>query len=359
MNEEVSAAVLRKRFRRRVRQREKRHHARRGQRRWPAARSSSPPNFVRLMAPAEIGVRAQRRNPTLRFCRDIREHLLRERVDLVLDFSRTVEIAPAGMLLIYAELDRALRMSSDRTISCKLPESGTEKATIVCQVLDQIGLLARIGQRPPNLRGDDEHHETVRHWRYATGTRIDERPGDVLEEHEGRITPALMERVQIGLAEALANIMHHAYLRPRDDGCRIYPERRWWMFTREMNGRLDVVVCDLGIGIPKSLPLKWDKRFLAKVAQIFGNCTPDEAAIQTALILGESSTGDEHRGKGLPQIWNAVRESPGGEVGIWSEKAYVGHNPTDGEWSTSYSTPVQGTLVSWSLSISPPVVVDG
>ena len=279
---------------------------------------------------------------------------------MLLDFTATRKILPEGMLLIVAELDRAMRMGrTDQQVGCALPPPKSEEARIVREVLIQIGLLHRIGHAPaPTSASDRDHHETVRHWRYATGTRVDEEPGDVLEAHEGRIASSLMTSVQVGLSEALLNSLHHAYRVARADGCARFKERRWWMFTNERNGTLSVIVCDLGIGIPRSLPLTWDRKLLKLLGNYMGGRSPDVAAIRMALILGESSTGDEHRGKGLPQVWNATRTSSAGGVGILSGKAYVGSD-SDGEYESTFSTSMLGTMVAWTVPVEASVGKDG
>ncbi|RDE04674.1 hypothetical protein [Sphingomonas aracearum] len=302
------------------------------------------------------------RQPVLRACELFRNAYLRDKRDVILDFSRTRLIQADAMLVLVAEVDRAMRMGlTKQVIRCKLPNGVDQESQIVCEVLEQVELLKRIGQQSPAAkRQDNDFHESVRHWRYATGTRVDEKPGDVLDQHEGRISEGLMTGVQTGLSEALVNSLHHAYRADRLDGCAPFNERRWWMFTREANGLLDVLVCDLGIGIPRSLPLSWDRNLLKKLMGIFGKSSPDVASIQMALILGETSTGEVNRGKGLPQIWNATRTSSAGSVGILSGKAYVGYDVASGEeFSGSYESSLLGTLVNWTFPVDAADAVDG
>lgn len=292
------------------------------------------------------------RTGTISACTRLRQAFLQEGRDVILDFSRTTRIFPDGMLLFVAELDRAIRLGRpDQVVRCKLPEGDGNDARIVREVLEQIGLLRRI-QHPVAIKPvAGEFDESVRHWRYATGTRVDEEPGDVLEEHEGRIAPGLMKSMQIGLTEALLNSLHHAYRGDREDGCRRSPERRWWMFTHEKDGMLSVMVCDLGIGIPRSLPLTWDKYFLKRLSTYFPGSLPEVTSIRMALVLGESSTGEDHRGRGLPQIWNAPQGAEQGSVGIFSGHAYLGYNKETGESQSQYNDSILGTLISWTLPI--------
>lgn len=350
---EPPSRVISKRAQRRVREREKRHHRRNGQRLWPSARSRFGTSLHRLMAPREINLSmSMKRKATLLFCRRIRQAYLQEGKSVILDFSRTRRIEAVGMLVVVAEIDRCQRMGAvNQRFICKIPDERCHETMIVRQVLDQIELLDRTGH--PTVHDDKSgFHATVKHWRYATGTRADENPGDVLEEHQGRIPPVLMERMQIGLMEAIVNSIHHAYEAVRDDGCAPYKEHRWWMFTHEADGKLQVLVCDLGIGFTRSLPLHWPRALLRKLTAIFTGDHEDLAAIRMALVLGVTSTEEENRGKGLPQIWNALHESDVGGVAIFSGHGHLNYSAeTRKERAGSYDSSLLGTLISWQVAI--------
>lgn len=316
-----------------------------------APRFTSP--IIRIKAPREINlVVGSKRRATLVFCKRIRQSYLQEGRSVVLDFSQTRKIQASGMLVVVAEIDRAQRMGgANQRFLSKLPDEICEETKIVRQVLDQIELLERTGN-PALSESRDEYDLSVRNWRYATGTRVDEEPGNVLEQHEGRIAPALMEKMQIGLMEAITNSLHHAYRADRQDGCRSFNERRWWMFTHEADGKLQVMVCDLGIGITRSLPLRWDRHFLKKLGSYFGNDHKDVAAIKMALVLGETSTEEENRGKGMHQIWNAAHESDLGGVAIMSGKGHLQYAAdTKRQSDGAYDSEFLGTLVNWQVSI--------
>jgi len=352
-----SKRVVFRRFRRAVRQREKRHRKLGGHKRWIVTRGRPATELIRLFAPNVIDIQsAHTRRSTLQLCERIRRTYLQDGKGILIDFSRTRFIHSPGMLVLVAEIDRAQRMTGGQLpLRCKLPDGPDPAEKIVREVIDQVGLLERCGH--PKVHDDpNKFHDTVRHWRYATGTRVDDKPGDVLEQHEGKIAPALMQRMQIGLAEALINSLHHAYRASRDDGCSRFNESRWWMFTHEVNGVLQVLVCDLGIGIARSLPLRWDHALLKRLATVFSASHPHVRAIKSALVLGATSTGEENRGKGLPQIWEATTNAPSGAVGIMSGKAYVHLDSDDGQIKSGpYDSEFLGTLVTWRV----PVQVDG
>lgn len=346
-------AIRAKRSRRKVRQREKKHVRYGGTRRWLSTRPRRKPEFVRIYAPEVVDINHfVTRTATLKFCQRLREAYIRDGNNLLLDFSRTRHLKAAGMLVTVAEIDRAQRMgASSQAIRCRLPTGETEQGRIVQQVFDQVGLLDRL-QHPKIHTDRSVFHDSVRHWRYATGTRIDNKPGDVLYEYEGQLSPSLIEKMNVGLSEAVINSLHHAYARPRSDGCKKFQEKRWWMFTNEDAGMLGVLILDLGIGISRSLSSSWDRSLLKKIEAVFAADSGDVRAIKTALILGESSTKDEHRGKGLPQIWSAVHENEVGGVEIFSGQGHLSRNMKEERPSNGfYKSELLGTLITWTVPV--------
>jgi len=118
---------------------------------------------------------------------------------------------------------------------------------------------------------------------------------------------------------------------------------------------LHVIVCDLGIGIKKSLPLRWDKNLISNFFARMGQSQPDVSAIRVALEIGETSTGADNRGLGLPQIWDATRQSEEGAVTILSGFGLLGHGEGGKkEVSYQYSDSIMGTAISWRVPITRP-----
>lgn len=294
------------------------------------------------------------RSSTLRFLRRFRTLYLQERQDVVLDFTRTEKLNAPGTLLFVAEVDRAIRLArSERRIRLRLPpEDCGAGSRIVRQVLHQIGLLELLGHDASHL-DDGEYDESVKHWHFATGTTLGDTPGEMLDAHEGKIADALMEGVWKGVSEALTNSRHHAYLARRNDGCEDFNEKRWWMFSQERDGELTLVVCDLGIGIRRSLPIKWTRPLVGKVLQIIRG-EGDLGSIRAALVIGQTRTDEENRGKGLPQIWNEVRAARVGSVGIYSGRAALSYwSDPDAEKGLEFDNDILGTLITWTYPLEP------
>ena len=260
----------------------------------------------------------------------------------IVDFSLTETIYPAGGLLVHAELDRISRLVRDRRrIRCK-PAIANSRSD---QALKQVGMYDLVGHLYDDIPITDQ---TVVHWRHATGVKAEGEEGwsvigDLPEASEGPLYK--------GITEALTNAVHHAYQANRKGGNNIQGDKRWWMFSQEIDGLLTVVFCDLGIGIPKSLPLKKDIALLEMLKKIRGN-KADAAAIRIATQLGKTSTFEDHRGKGLPQILDAVRKAEHGICNIYSNRGQYGVASDGRVIENQYTTSIYGTLIEWRVPLT-------
>lgn len=341
MIENIKYCLLEKNRRRLISN--KKRHYRRCKLKWYGKRGSD-----RLFVPYAIHVDSDSNRKTLmKFFMSLREKTLQRQIRLVLDFSNTEIVVSAGMLLFIAEIDRIKRIlgsSFNITIS-------NVRDKVVNQLLVRIGLYELCGQNPPKLSAE-KFDERVKHWRYATGVRANEDTNRAFHQVEGCLSDELGKGMWKGISEAVINSVQHAYEKPRGTNGGRLKHSRWWMFSQVKDNILTVAVCDLGIGIPRSLPLKWDKSILSNIMGGIIGYGPDSQAIKAALELGATRTNAVNRGKGLPQIWKSLR-MPGG-IGIhilsnlgqlsWSSK-------NDKESSHEYSSSINGTVIIWSVRI--------
>lgn len=308
---------------------------------WPQRQPSvwiQVPHALRIMGP-------KNRRTVLKFFKKLREEALERRAKITLNFIETKTIEAPAMLLFVAELDRINRiLQDDFSISiANAVDINTRN------VLIQVGVYSLCGHRAPKLKEED-FKENVKHWRYATGVRVDESTSEAFENIEGRLSPALKKGMWKGVSEALINSVQHAYAAPRNlRGVRLR-SARWWMFSELKGGLLTVAVCDLGIGIPRSLPLNWNDNVINRLMATFSRDGPDVRAVKAAMQVGATSTSGEHRGKGLPQIWNAVRTEKNASIMILSNAArLVWNGDTEEEFAMEYSDSIAGTLVMWTV----------
>ncbi len=259
-----------------------------------------------------------------------------------IDFLHSRSARSDGMLLFYAELYTLLQNHSTRT-KVFVRESRNRKLN---GVLKQVGIFRLCGHKCKlSPYGDD-----VVTWRSATGIEVEgERYDHILGEYDGQLTESLRNGLYDGMAEAMTNCIHHAYIKPRFDRHADTPtEKRWWMFSTERDGLLSIVFCDLGCGIPQTLgarqPSLWAR------LRAMGREIGDELAIREAIEESRSRTQMAHRGKGLSQLVEAVADSPVGEMLLYSNAGAYWQRGTKIE-SMAYNASISGTLVSWTVGL--------
>jgi len=149
------------------------------------------------------------------------------------------------------------------------------------------------------------------------------------------------------MSEAITNTIQHAYIgsstRSSDES-----DSRWWMFSQQKDGKLSIVVCDLGMGIPVSL---------RQNSLIFSGMHSEKKRRHTQFIdiaarSSRSRTRLPHRGKGLPDMLEFVK---GGDVGgflIYSLHGAFLYNAEDArEVGHDFSTGIPGTLIQWTVPL--------
>lgn len=302
---------------------------------------------IRLHAPSTFNIEQEDdRLHLVYFLSKLREPFASDyRGTILIDFSRTKRFIASGTLLFYAELNRLIAFGKGRIqVKCTEPEN-----LLASQVLNQIGLYD-LCQHPNQVRST---HRDVVHWRVAHGWQIDaERYAHAIEAHEGKLAEPLLNGVFRGLAEATANAVEHAYEDIRDDNLNYAAETKdWWLFSQAKDGQLFVAICDLGIGIPRSLPTKRSTLF-ERLMQTLGFTPSDGHCIQAAVEDSRTRTGKAERGKGLGNIIDAVSRSPDGTAFVFSNYGCYSFNKGK-ETIGNFRTSILGTLIMWRLSLRP------
>lgn len=287
----------------------------------------------------------------LRFLRVIRTVLIERKKRVEIDFARTEAMLSSGTLLFLAEVKRLMfltkglrRISYRRVVDKKVNE-----------VLHQIGFYQAI-HRPRKIT---PKAEDVIHWRAVSGRGAEgQKAGEFVETVGGNLPESLNSPMYVGLVEAMTNCAQHAYLQPRRDGLRHKGNgEQWWMFAQEHRDELMVVFCDLGIGIPNSLPLTQGgalARLLARAGRGAGFVNTDADLVRAALEVGKSRSGESHRGKGLQDVVDVIDASKRGVLRIFSNAGAYTYEVRNGEAShdfRNYKTSIMGTLIQWNVPL--------
>jgi len=282
------------------------------------------------------------RRQLMEFFVDLRTHF-HQHSDrtLLIDFSRTTRFISGGTLLFYAELTRLIDYRNGRVaVRCTAPAN--DRAS---QVLEQIGIFALCHHKS----GCQPTREDVVHWRIARGHLVDNTIcAPVIEAFEEQISAPLVDDILGGLAEAMANAVHHAYDDLRDDGMNFPDIKDWWMFSQAKDGYLSVVFCDLGVGIPATLPVK--RPWLIRQMESLGLPVNDADCIKEAINEGRSQTGMAGRGHGLGNIIDVVENVPKGVAVVLSNRGRY-DSRSGRTTSGNYSDSIRGTLIYWRVPL--------
>lgn len=296
-----------------------------------------PPRMCPAPEVFDLG-NAELRDRMVEYIRGLERHL-KEGKRIILDFAPTKKLRPSGTLYFVANVD-SLICTYPGMIKCRYP-----KDEVVEQLFQHVGLLKLLGKEPRL----EITAENVVNWHYATGSDASTSAFKTLLLQHGEAMGGLVTRSELYdcMSEAVTNTRKHAY--PTTDS----NVNKWWLFSQAKDGVLDVVICDLGIGIPSSLMVKPEMRdYFRKLFMIGRPSSHDKELIKVATSTNRSSTGLEYRGKGLPQMLDFVKQSDHGGFRVHSGSgSYTFNAQTKRDKAFTYRHKIKGTTVQWSLKL--------
>lgn len=302
--------------------------------------------YVLLVAPEKLCLLQKRtRKRLISFASSIHRLVSKGKKNVWLDFGPTRKVVADGMIYLHAEISRLLEVVDGVDIKSSPPADKK-----VGQVFNRVGFSRLV---KCNIRRAPEcQHKDVAGWFSAAGQGVyAAKCGSILDQYEGRIAPALSRELFKGMSEAMTNSHQHAYIDERGDffsHAEFY--KPWWLFSHEDDGRLSVVLCDLGIGIPKTLP-KTKPSWFGRLRSFFGKELTDSKTIEEAVKDSITRTHKDYRGKGLRQIVETINSSSDGEIFILSNKGCYHYKSGEEPDLTDYSTSIRGTIIAWRVAI--------
>jgi hypothetical protein len=131
----------------------------------------------------------------------------------------------------------------------------------------------------------------------------------------------------------------------------------WWMFSREDKERLYIAVCDLGIGIPRSLPkVHTAERVTEAISRIFKDKRPtDGRMINAALRMGRSRTDQGNRGLGFTDILQVINQIDRSALVIYSNRGsltYKADQQRPSIKTRTFKNSILGTILVWSFPLN-------
>lgn len=362
---EILIGTAEKRFRRSIRKKhrpKKRHRA-------SLVRHEAKTSLVE--APDKLDIYSQKNHSKfIEFIENLRRHS-KLTGETLITFRNTTRITAAAGLLLIAEVDRITKAFPEKRFKCSLPPKFTEgkfrnsNDSVECS-LNQIGffkLIKQTNNRQSNLI-------SISKWSQLSGDTADGSiANNLLDSIADKVPEASRRKIYRGAIEAIANCVEHAYPDIRDDGLNII-DKRWWMLVGADQQNLTVIVCDLGVGIARTLPQKHPASLLDQIKSTFGIFgQSDSEMIRISTHIKQTRTGKPNRGKGGKDFRSITRNFPSATLIIRSNKgtfAITGKDSsqlrkvsarkfvegTDRTESTiEHSKSIRGTILEWIVPL--------
>ena len=271
--------------------------------------------------------------------------------EILIDMSRVRRMVVDAALLFKAELSRLALVNGVR-VSAIPP--GSERTQ---QVLKQTGIDQLL-----NLSIDlPLNREDVVHWRIAEGPRTKVDPttlAPIMADIEA-VTGLATHPIYQGIIESMGNCVEHAYKDHPDVNRKMPVDPGWWVFQQVKDETLFVVVCDLGIGVNRALPLTLENEqgLLRKLMHVFRRTKGDDnRALLAAMEYGRSSTGLYERGRGMRNAHAVVNDHGEGDFYAISNKGCYVYKKGTAETAGNYKTvklrhSINGTILGWRLPL--------
>lgn len=284
---------------------------------------------------------------TNKFLSEIRDCVLSDR-KIFINFSETKFISAAAMLSFLAEVDVLVTKSKFGTNAINFSHPKEEK---IESILNRVGFYDIVRKNKRTTKEFDD----VSFWKYTSGICSEPMLAkEMMVDIKREIEKSASRKLYRGFSEAMSNSVEHAYI---DDLNHDEKEgtAKWWTFAGIHNKEIVVVICDKGVGIPKTLPKTQGFKILKNLISSLGfsiTNVKDSTLIKASTMLQETRTLQKNRGKGLNDIKSVIDSIGAGYMGIFSNYGrYIYNGKTDKikEILSDHKTSVNGTIIEWTF----------
>jgi len=257
-------------------------------------------------------------------------------------------IRPTALLLLLAEVHRAKVLRGGKALTGTYPKD----PTLLKRMCD-MGFFELLSIKSPI---QSERTFPMEYIKFRSGTKLESESTMQLRESllGNKIAMNIMARRQLqrGVIEAMLNALQHAY--PTTARKLGEAHNRWWLcgHYHRPSKRLSIMFCDLGVGIPKTLPRRYPLEMIRGALSLLPGVRPDDGAmIYAAMAIGRTRTRQDHRGKGLNDLRQFIDQAGAGEMLIYSKRGRYSYTSGGNESHATHDTALGGTLIRWTVPI--------
>lgn len=253
---------------------------------------------------------------------------------LFFDLSEVEIITPDAIMYLIAVIKNIKRLRMLK-INCV---GNTPKNQSAREIIDQSGFFAFVSSTTPKKVDTDSRYMKILSGRDANGKLASSFCDFVHRVCKKDIRDT--KRLYPMIIELMTNTHQHAY--GTFDRQQIMTGN-WYIFAQDMGATVHFVFLDTGVGIPKTVT----KRFRERIKDLL---LKDDAMYLKSALQGDfrSETGQEHRGKGLPGIYEDACNDSIERLSIISGKGKCTVSGSDIE-TECFSQTFEGTLFIWDM----------
>ncbi|MGH7784995.1 MAG: hypothetical protein ACREO5_14280, partial [Candidatus Binatia bacterium] len=269
---------------------------------------------------------------------------------IILNFNRVVQIRPTALLLLLAELHRyQLTLSVQRVTGLYPKDPKVERMLQDSGFFRLIKVDHRIGAAPKQFPLD--------YIEFITDVRAEGEQVLLLRNKlfgDRILMPDIARRNLFrSLTEAMTNVCQHAY--PKEDFAAHPARNRWWLagHVNRLRGDVTITFCDLGVGIPRTLPKLYASEVIRAVLALLPGVKPNDGEmIKAGMELGRSATKQSNRGKGLNDLRKFIDAAAAGSLHIVSGRGKYRYGAGGVESISNHRISVGGTLLKWTVPMA-------
>lgn len=211
---------------------------------------------------------------------------------LFFDLSDIEIVEPGAIMYLIAVINNTRRIQM-LNIKCSgnMPNDVQAKAQF-----ERVGFYNYVNALKKTVETKDSERIRILHGK-ESNVEITSSICDFVNEKCGSSNLLLTKRLYPMLVELMTNVKQHAY--HKDMGTM---NPNWYVYVENHSRYLEFVFLDTGKGIPTTVRKNWAEKLIGAI----GLDKADTAYISAALRgKFRSETKEGHRGKGLPEIFNA------------------------------------------------------